>query len=171
MKLSEIMTGEQWAACVKAADGSLDKAKVFAAIGWHETHFGRTPGYGQEGYILGVGAYGGGQEEFRGLEAQLEWTARRLSTHMTYSLDDLQWYGREIQKPTEANGENTGNAWGRSVYSIYRDLEVDLPDLPYVGSDIPSHKDSTYQALPAWGQYLVLGLIGMLGFMLLDEKQ
>ncbi len=172
MKLSEVMTAEQWAQCLTAAAGNTEKAKVFAAIGWHETHFGRTPGYGQEGYVLGVGAYGGGQKQYRGLEAQLEWTAERLGSQSAYSLADLQWYGRNVQRPTQPDGTNTGDAWGSSVYSIYKSLVIDLPAGDVASADagaLAGDVGEMYVALPQWGRYLIVGMVGLLGYLLLPK--
>jgi len=166
MKLSEIMTTSDWAACLDAADGNVEKAKVYAAIGWHETHWGRL-GWGQYGYHLGVGAYGSGQSQYKGVANQLSWTAERLGTQDSYSLADLQWYGREIQKPTQDDGTNTGNAWGQSVYSIYKSLVVDL-DVPATdGPTLPSDIGKAYASLPQWGQSLVIGIVGLLGALML----
>lgn len=153
MQLSEICSADQWRVMLAAAGGNVEKAKVFAAIGWHETHFGRTPGYGQEGYILGVGAWGGGQAQFQGLEAQVEWTANKLGSQESYSLADMQWYGRTIQKPTSAGGVNTGDAWGKSVYSVYSSLVVDLaaPDAP----SAPAVPDVSEAMKTEWAKMLV----------------
>lgn len=120
MKLSDMMTPQEWQTVLDAAGGHVEKARAMAAIGWHETHFGRL-GWGRYGYHLGVGAYSptNAAPEYQGLDRQLEWTSDRLWEADTYTLADMLRYGREIQRPADPD------QWGKSVHSIYQSLVVD----------------------------------------------
>lgn len=164
MKISEIMPADEWAAVLDAADGNVEKAKVMVAIGWHETHWGRL-GWGRYGYHMGVGAYSANSAapEYKGLDKQLAWTTERLGSQESYSLEDLQWYGREIQRPTSAEGINTGNQWGQSVYSIYRGLVVDYePPAPdhKAAIDWPDLNGAVQKALAnEQAMYLAAGML------------
>lgn len=137
MKVSEIVQAPgDWQVALQVAGGNVEKAKMLLAIGWHETHFGRL-GWGRSGYHLGVGAYSAtnANPAYQGLEKQFAWTAPRLPD--AFTLDTMQKYGLEKQKPTNADGTNTGAAWGKSVFSIYQGIVVDLPVDKPAGPVIP----------------------------------
>lgn len=91
-----------------------------AAIGWHETHWGRL-GAGLIGWILGYGYFPGStvKEKYKGLENQLNGACAQI--------------GRDLVLPiTLANVENFAVnswkpgvplAWAKSVFSIYTSLQ------------------------------------------------
>jgi len=94
-------------------------AELLAAIGWHETHWGRL-GWGRKGFHLGVGCYTETQANynFQGLDKQLNWAARQLGrfldNNVTYPA--LVAFARDIWRPGDPY------AWAKSVWQIYLSL-------------------------------------------------
>jgi hypothetical protein len=165
MKLSQVVQSPgQWYLALNMAGGDVNRALSLVAIGWHETNMGRTPGYGQEGYELGVGAWGGGQESFRGLATQYEWSLGRLAGYPSaMSEADCVNYGQNVQKPAAG-----GEAWGRSVYAIRRDLIVDLPTLQVTP---PGAVADAYAKAPPWAQYATVALLLLAGMLTLGGRE
>lgn len=110
----------QWATLVSYADRYDSYPEVYAAIGWHETHWGQL-GAGRQGYILGVGVPNSSTEltQFAGLTAQLNWTAPRVQTvidrQATYAA--FLTYASTVQKPGAGYV-----AWAKSVWLIYQQI-------------------------------------------------
>lgn len=102
--------------------------ELVAAIGWHETQWGRA-GAGRQGYYLGVGVPSKGPilSSAAGLERQL--TTRMLYTGKPWiaSLGDyvarygvnynaVLAFGREVHRPDDPY------SWARSIWSIYTNM-------------------------------------------------
>lgn len=109
----------EWSAVVTLATPPDHLAHLVAAIGWHETHWGKL-GHGPEGYILGVGCPNGPcKPEFQGLDKQLAWAAPRLQSAFPrpgFGEADVIAFARAVWRPGDPD------AWGRSVYRIYKTL-------------------------------------------------
>jgi len=90
-----------------------------AAIGWHETNWGRA-GAGRQGYHLGVSVYPPhyGLEQFRGVRPQVLWAAKRINLYMISPITlqaAINW-NRAVGYSLHPE------SWGRSVYSIFDQL-------------------------------------------------
>jgi len=113
------MSAGYWSRCVSYANKYNTWPELLAAIGWHETHWGRL-GWGRKGFILGVGCYSRTRANyaFQGIEAQLTWAAKRLGQYLDRNVtrQGLRSFAREVWKP----GNPT--AWADSVWKIYLDL-------------------------------------------------
>ena len=113
------MSNTDWATVNYYADNNGIYSELLAAIGWHETHWGRL-GWGRSGFHLGVGCYSdaNGNYVYQGLENQLAWAAPRLGQYLGLHVtkNNLYNFAREIWRP--------GNpmAWAAGVYEIYTDL-------------------------------------------------
>ncbi len=102
---------------VQGICGADHVAYLAAAIGQHETGWGLL-GAGRDGFILGVGVFGGvQQEQFRGLVNQLDWACPRLRrafpTPETVTRDNAIAFGRDVyQVPAPV-------PWGNDVFTLY----------------------------------------------------
>jgi len=105
--------------------------ELLAAIGWHETHWGKL-GWGRQGFYLGVGAYSETKANYayQGLDNQLNWAARKAGQYLGSQITEQRLinFANDVWKP--------GNriAWGKSVFSIYKSLggseTIPSPDIP-----------------------------------------
>jgi hypothetical protein len=113
------MSNSDWAKCVYYANKYGTYPELLAAIGWHETHWGRL-GWGRYGFYLGVGCYSETEANwyFAGLDRQLDWAAKRLGKYLgrNVTLAALTGFAREVWRP------GNPDAWARSVYKIYLQL-------------------------------------------------
>jgi len=113
------MSNSDWAKCVYYANKYGTYPELLAAIGWHETHWGRL-GWGRKGFHLGVGAYSETKANyaFQGLDNQLNWAAKQLGRYLdkNVTLAALTNFAREIWRP------GNPDAWALSVYRIYVNL-------------------------------------------------
>ncbi len=115
----------EWAQ-VQGQCGFDHVAYVVAAIGQHETRWGRE-GAGRNGFVLGVGVWGGQErEQFKGLTAQLAFMCPKLRTWFPtpadVSRDTLIAFAAEVQRP------NNPVAWGTDVFDIY--AQIAFPSVP-----------------------------------------
>jgi len=108
--------------------------EVLAAIGWHETHWGKL-GWGKQGYYLGVGCYSEKEANpyYKGLDRQLDWAARQLGSYLgqNITLSGLKSFARNVWKP------GNPDAWAESVYHIYLEIggkTVSEDKLPNLGT-------------------------------------
>lgn len=144
MKLSNIMSKEDWETVKRICAAADANPKLIAAIGWHETHWGRL-GMGRYGYHLGVSCWtrtraqyeldkkGGlideetrsgytyGLKVFKGLEKQVKWAVDAMQGKVSKepSYEEILNFAKRVWKPGDPE------AWAKSVYSIYKSLEVD----------------------------------------------
>lgn len=138
MKLSEIMTLNEWVIVRNITSEYNVDPKLIAAIGWHETHWGRL-GAGRQGWHLGYGYFPGSTvaEKYRGLENQIRGASYQLKRDLKLPIS--------LQTVTEFafNSWKPGNpaAWAQSVWNIYNSLVDDLTSqlLPS-GSEFPSEE-------------------------------
>ncbi len=115
------ISGAEWAQVVAACPAE-HLALLIGAIGWQETHWGRT-GRGPDGYILGVGVLDTGTlTEFQGLSRQLGWECPRLITAFptpgAVSQAALTVYARDVRHTTAYT------SWGAGVYAQYLALII-----------------------------------------------
>ncbi len=159
MKVSEMLTQPEWEYIFDRCMAMKVNPKLIAAIGWHETHWGRL-GMGRHGYFFGVSCWTRTQAQYnsdkakgtidpdtysktagghlycllpyKGIEAQLKWALDKLAGFIPFNPDyaDVLRVAKEVWKP--GNPE----AWAQSVYSIYQDLVVDLSP-SYVPTPLP----------------------------------
>jgi len=95
---------------------------LIAAIGWHETHWGRL-GAGKIGWILGYGYFPGSKvkEKYKGLENQLHGACHQISRDLKLPLTlntliDFAVNSWKSAAPT---------SWAKSVWSIYTAIKKD----------------------------------------------
>jgi len=87
-----------------------------AAIGWHETNWGRV-GAGRDGYTLGVGVTDRGEDpQFQGLPSQLGWACPRLVQAFG---DGVVTEARVIAFGRDVYQVPDPVSWGHDVYGIY----------------------------------------------------
>ncbi|MBA7530535.1 hypothetical protein ES705_22743 [subsurface metagenome] len=96
---------------------------LIAAIGWHETHWGKL-GAGRTGWILGYGYFPGStvKEKYRYLENQLKGATKMLKDHFhaPITLDNITDFAVNHWK------SGAPRSWAKSVYSIYYNLRKDI---------------------------------------------
>ena len=92
---------------------------LVAAIGWHETHWGKL-GWGKKGYYLGVGCYSktNANPAFQGLTKQLEWAVPHIADFMAgkLNLPLLILFAKQVWRPGNPEG------WANSVFQIWKAL-------------------------------------------------
>jgi len=120
VRISDMMSLDEWrVVCGIAAKYRVD-AVLLAAIGWHETHWGRL-GAGKRGWYLGYGYYPGSKVmyKYQGLIPQLEGASRLLKRGMKWPVtyEHLQEFARKYWKP------GNPDAWAESVWKIYQGLK------------------------------------------------
>lgn len=115
------ITDSEWATLRQICDRYGVPPELVAAIGWHETHWGRL-GAGRQGYYLGVGVPSQGPvlKSAAGLERQLltrmyytgrPWIESLAMYPVTY--EGVLRFAREVHRP------DNPEAWAESVWSIY----------------------------------------------------
>ncbi|MEM3713467.1 MAG: hypothetical protein QXF82_00805 [Nitrososphaeria archaeon] len=118
------MSEEDWKTVQSYAQKYGVSPELLASIGWYETHWGQL-GWGrpsQGSYILGVGAYSENKANplFRGLQAQLDWAAKHLSsfgiTQQNITPEQLREFAKTVWKPGDPD------SWSANVYRIYQNL-------------------------------------------------
>jgi len=113
------MPTRDWNLCKVYARDYNTYPELLAAIGWHETHWGRL-GWGRKGFYLGVGCYSRTRANynFQGLAKQLYWAAPRLGKYLdkNVTLLGLKNFARNVWKP------GNPDAWAISVWRIYKSL-------------------------------------------------
>lgn len=113
------MTTADWNKCIYYANKYGTVPELLAAIGWHETHWGRL-GAGKRGYHLGVSVYPPhyGLPQFKGLDKQLDWAAKKLGSYLdkNVNLTTVTNFAVNVWRP--------GNpwSWAKSVFSIYQSI-------------------------------------------------
>ena len=95
---------------------------LIAAIGWHETNWGRE-GAGKIGWILGYGYFSGStvKEKYKGLYKQVDGALAQYHTWMQSPLTLASITNLAVEHWRSGAPE----AWARSVYSIYVSLKSD----------------------------------------------
>lgn len=170
MKLSEILSQNEWAYINYACAPYHINPKLIVAIGWHETHWGRL-GMGRYGYHLGVSCWVRSDAQYqrdrerelvdeetyrkktsghlycslayKGYQRQVQWAIEKFKDVIPYEIGypHVKYIAEEIWKPGDPL------AWAKSVWSIYKELDVDLPaefrpsepeTIPSVDGDLPS---------------------------------
>jgi len=163
LKLSEIMSQQEWAWIVKKCQPANVNPKLIAAIGWHETHWGRL-GMGKYGFHMGVSCWVRNDTQFnydknrgdvdfityskvenghlycnlsfKGYQKQVSWAINKFKDVVPYAIGypHVLFIAENIWKP------GNPKAWANSVWWIYSELEVDLPSemLPSEPEEIPS---------------------------------
>jgi len=110
------LPSSDWQKVISYANTYGTLPELLAAIGWHETHWGRL-GWGRKGFHLGVGCYSRfrANYNFQGLDAQLKWAARKAGQYLGKYItrERLINFARDVWKPGDPY------AWGKSVYSIF----------------------------------------------------
>jgi len=149
MKLSEIMTKDEWSYIVEKCFPAKVKPELIAAIGWHETHWGRL-GMGRYGYHLGVSCWERNELQFnsakaqgfidwetysktkkghlfcsihyRGYKKQVDWAVNLIKelVPLNFDFDDLKRLNRAWIPSDKAYN------WARGVWRVYTELEDDL---------------------------------------------
>lgn len=123
MRLSQVMSASDWQLTRQVAAQYGVDPLLLAAIGWHETHWGRL-GAGRNGWHLGYAYYPGStlKDQYKGLDRQLHGAASHVQRHfrgpLTY--ENLLQYSRNAWRAGDPD------AWARSVWTIYTNLVDDL---------------------------------------------
>lgn len=156
MKLSQVMSAQDWALTRQIAGEYGVDPLLLAAIGWHETHWGRL-GAGRYGWHLGYGYYPGSEvkERYRGLERQLRGAAEHYRRHFQGPLtaENLLDYSRRAWRAGDPD------AWARSVWRIYTTLQDDLTGNAHQGdtsTSMPAPGGLRLDAIP-WPQVAEIG--------------
>jgi len=157
MKLSQIMPQNQWAWVHEYCYSNKVNPVLIAAIGWHETHWGRL-GMGRYGYHMGISCWvrndaqyqhdlaigqvdqetytkvSGGHlycsRSLKGMQNQVKWAVEHIKGKVPYTIGypNVLYIAEKIWIP------GNPKAWADSVWSIYKNMEIDLPST-YVPSE------------------------------------
>jgi len=150
MKLSEMLTHDQWKQIVNMCIPQNVPPLLIAAIGWHETHWGRL-GMGKYGYYLGVSCWDRNDQQYlrdkekdnvdyksytrttaghlycnihyRGISGQVGWAVEKFKGKipMSFGYPHVLNIAKNIWKP------GAPEAWAKSVWNIYSGLDIDYP--------------------------------------------
>jgi len=120
VRISDMMSLDEWrVVCGVAARYRVD-AVLLAAIGWHETHWGRL-GAGRRGWYLGYGYYPRSRVmyKYQGLIPQLRGASGMLKRGMKWPVtyEHLLEFARKYWRP------GNPDAWAESVWKIYQELK------------------------------------------------
>jgi len=163
MKLSEILSRDEWNYIVEKCFPAKIKPELIVAIGWHETHWGRL-GMGRYGYHLGISCWKRNEAQFqydkrhglvdwesytkkpdghlycsiglKGFIKQVDWAVDKLKGKIPYDIQykDVEYIAKNIWKPPNPI------SWARGVWSVYVDLEDDLSE---------KHREASEEEIPA----------------------
>lgn len=137
LKRPDFINEADWTMVVRYCENYNFTPYLIAAIGWHETHWGRL-GAGVRGWILGYGYFPGStvKEKYRGLENQLKGACPMIARGFKFPVTQSSCINFAINyyKPS------VPTAWGKSVYSIYSGLEKDIVPQP-TDTEITDMKD------------------------------
>lgn len=131
-KRPEFVPYADWKLVLKYAKENNIDPHLVAAIGWHETHWGKL-GAGLKGYILGYGWPNGVHriKKFEGFENQIKYATRQIARDLgkEVTAKKLDKFAHTSWKPS------VPSAWAKSVYRIYTSLERE-EDVEYFTADI-----------------------------------
>jgi len=163
VKLSEILSQNDWAWVYEYCNRNKVNPLLVVAIGWHETHWGRL-GMGKYGYHLGISCWVRNNTQYendlkkglvdresysrvssghlycslplKGMKKQVEWCVEHIKGKVPYTIGypNVLYIAENIWKPGNPKG------WADSVWSIYKSIEVDMPAtyIPSEPEDIPA---------------------------------
>ncbi len=142
MNQPEFIPNSDWRLVVrKCVQGGVNPYLI-AAIGWHETHWGRL-GWGKLGFHLGVGCYTETDADYslQGLEKQVSWAVNQLQSYVLWlpNLSLLTTFAKKIWRP--GNPEK----WAESVNSFFEKY------MKLYGQDLYS-----YVPPPEWAKKVLL---------------
>jgi len=170
MKISEIMSQNEWAWLHNYANSNQVNPVLLAAIGWHETHWGRL-GMGRYGYHMGISCWVRNDTQYqydlargqvdqetytkvssghlycslslKGMQSQVKWAVEHIKGKVPYTIGypNVLYIAENIWKP------GNPKAWASSVWTIYRDMEIDMPST-YVPSE-PENIPTSDNELPS----------------------
>ena len=123
LKRPDFINESDWFLVVKYCENYNFTPYLIAAIGWHETHWGKL-GAGRYGWILGYGYFAGStvKEKYKGLENQLKGACPMIAKYFSFPVSQSSC----INFATGHWKPSAPASWGRSVYSIYSGLQKDI---------------------------------------------
>lgn len=126
-KRPDFISEADWTLVLKYCKNYNITPYLIAAIGWHETHWGRL-GAGVSGWILGYGYFAGStvKEKYRGLENQLKGACPMIAKYFHFPVSQTSC----INFATNHWKPGAPTSWGKSVYLIYSGLEKDITPQP-----------------------------------------
>lgn len=141
MAKPNFISNADWQLVLKYTRDFANEEYLIAAIGWHETNWGRL-GAGKIGWILGFGYFPGSTvaEKYKGLENQLIGATSMLRDHFNppITLASIRTFSINHWKASAPT------AWANSVWSIYLGLiggiEPSVPpgeEIPEVPGEVP----------------------------------
>jgi len=166
VKLSQIMPESDWYVVLSYCKPAGVNPLLIAAIGWHETHWGRL-GMGKYGFYMGISCWERNDAQyeydrkrgevdyesytrtktghlycntsFKGLRNQLKWAVNTIKNTMGYTFG----YPDVVNLNKKWIPEDTKYRWAQSVWSIYNDIEADYPmeAPPSEPEEIPTSDD------------------------------
>ena len=142
MKLNELMSLTDWQiVCSITVQFKVDPVLI-AAIGWHETRWGRL-GAGKRGWYLGYGYYPKSaiSEETKGLCHQVYYASKFISRYMKppYTYNKILEFAKLHWKP------GNPDVWANSVYDKYQQLKSGGNVAPW---DIRSNQSGSQSTSP-----------------------
>lgn len=121
MTKPDFISDTNWVLVTKICSNYSVDPLFIAAIGWHETHWGRL-GAGLSGWILGYGYFPGStvKEKYKGLENQLNGACAQIKRDMNLPIElaNVENFAQYSWKPSAPI------AWAKSVFSIYTSLQL-----------------------------------------------
>jgi len=120
MKIEDIMSPEDWRLVRGISEQYMVSPYLIAAIGWHETHWGRL-GAGRRGWHLGFGYYQGSKikNKTKGLANQVRYAADFISRYLERPLN----YEHLLRFSVERWQAGDPTAWAKSVWNIYLSID------------------------------------------------
>lgn len=119
MSKPDFVPSGDWNLVTSIATAFPQEPYLIAAIGWHETNWGRI-GAGPGGWYLGYGYYPGSpvKEKYRGLAAQIRGAHAQISRDLKLPLtqSSLTTFALDSWR------SSAPVSWARSVWSIYSGL-------------------------------------------------
>ncbi|MBA7591663.1 hypothetical protein ES708_33823 [subsurface metagenome] len=98
-----------------------------AAIGWHETHWGKL-GAGPIGWVLGYGYFPGStvKDKYKGLYKQIEGACKQIARDMQLPITLVNVTNFAV----ESWKSGAPRSWAKSIYSIWSNLTKDIQPQP-----------------------------------------
>ena len=137
MSKPDFIPEADWQATVAICSRWKVDPYFIAAIGWHETHWGKL-GAGVNGWILGYGYFPGStvKEKYRGLYKQVEGACQQISRDMKLPITLVN----VINFAVTSWKSGAPRSWAASIFSIWSNLVKGIIP-PYTPTEIEDVSD------------------------------
>ena len=119
MNIPDFINVDDWRKVVLYSLENKVNPYLIAAIGWHETQWGKL-GWGKQGFILGVGCFSetNADYSYQGLDQQLRWASIEIGRFLPFLVNEsmLITFAEKVWRP------GNPKQWGKAVFGYWIDL-------------------------------------------------